>query len=103
MSIHDQVSPCPHWCGAGDGDVAHRWGGSPEDFSRQHVRRFGQFLVVQTERLNPAAASTTLDEAELVQPEPLDFSDTNLPRDMRESTVLLRHVCGLDLYASLPT
>ena len=71
--------------------------------SAANVRRFGQFLVVQTERLNPAAASTTLDEAELVQPEPLDFSDTNLPRDMRESTVLLRHVCGLDLYASLPT
>jgi len=102
MSIHDQVSPCPHWCGAGDGDVAHRWGGSPEDFSRQHVRRFGQFLVVQTERLTPPAARATLDDAEMVQPEPLDFSDTNLPRDMRESTVLLRHVRGLDRYAHFP-
>jgi hypothetical protein len=67
------------------------------------MRRFGQFLVVQTERLNPAGASATFDAAELLRPAPLDLSDTNLPRDVRESTVLLRHVGGLDPYVSLPS
>jgi hypothetical protein len=40
--------------------------------------------------------SAPLDDAELVHPDPLDDSDTNLHRDIRESSVLLRHVRGLE-------
>jgi hypothetical protein len=96
MTNHGQAYPCPHWCRARGNDVSHRWGGSPENYRRQHLQRFGQFLVVQTERLSPAGVRTTLDDAELVHPDPLDDSDTNLHRDIRESSVLLRHVRGLE-------
>jgi hypothetical protein len=77
MSDDVQAHPCPHWCRASNKDEAHRWGGSPEEFTRQ---RFGQVSVVQTERLSPAGTGTVLNDAELIHPDPLDADDADLPR-----------------------